>query len=208
MTDHRRTMKAGGAVVEVLHEAGVRRAYTVPGESFLEILDAVERHPTISLISTRHESGAAFMAEADAKLTGVPAAAMATRGVGAANLAIGVHTAQQDSTPMLVLLGQVETEFLGKEAFQEVDLPAFYAPITKWAATVNRADRLAEFVERGLHIAASGRPGPVMLALPADILGEDAPEYSVTGVPRPPRPVPGPEEIRYVATRLTEARRP
>ena len=94
-------MKAGWAVVEVLHEAGVRRAYTVPGESFLEILDAVERHPTISLISTRHESGAAFMAEADAKLTGVPAAAMATRGVGAANLAIGVHTAQQDSTPML-----------------------------------------------------------------------------------------------------------
>jgi acetolactate synthase-1/2/3 large subunit len=204
----RTTKVAGSVAVEVLAEAGVRRFYTVPGESFLEVLDAVEQHPELSLVSTRHESGAAFMAEADAKLTGVPAVAMATRGVGASNLAIGVHTARQDSTPMLVLLGQVETTFLGREAFQEVDLPAFYAPITKWAATVNRADRVAEFVERGLRIATSGRPGPVMLALPADILGEDAPEYSVTGVPRPPRPVPGPEEIRFVATRLTEARRP
>src|SRR5215204_4316083 len=150
MTD-RRTMKAGEAVVEVLHEAGVFRAYTVPGESFLEILDAVERHPTISLISTRHESGAAFMAEADAKLTGVPAAAMASRGVGASNMSIGVHTARQDSTPMLVLLGQVETSFLGKEAFQEVDLVSFYSPITKWAAAVLRADRLPEFIAKGLR---------------------------------------------------------
>src|ERR687893_516449 len=199
---------AGSVAVEGLAEAGVRRFYTVPGESFLEVLDAVEQHPEVSLVSTRHESGAAFMAEADARLTGVPAVAMATRGVGASNLAIGVHTARQDSTPVLVLLGQVETDFLGREAFQEVDLTAFYAPITKWSATVHRADRVAEFVERGLRIATSGRPGPVMLALPADILGEDAPEYSVTGVPRPPRPVPGPEEIRYVATRLTEARRP
>src|ERR671932_1392383 len=163
MTDHRRTMKAGEAVVEVLHEAGVRRAYTVPGESFLEILDAVERHPTISLVSTRHESGAAFMAEADAKLTGMPAVAMATRGVGASNLSIGVHTARQDSTPMLVLLGQVETDLLGREAFQEVDLPAFYAPITKWSATVNRADRLAGFIPRGPRGATSGGPGPRIL---------------------------------------------
>ncbi|MDP8949676.1 MAG: thiamine pyrophosphate-binding protein, partial [Actinomycetota bacterium] len=188
--------------------AGVRRFYTVPGESFLEILDAVEQHPGLSLVSTRHESGAAFMAEADAKLTGVPAVAMATRGVGASNLAIGVHTARQDSTPMLVLLGQVETTFLGREAFQEVDLAAFYAPITKWAATVHRADRVAEFVERGLRIATSGRPGPVMLALPADLLGQDVPDYPDTGVYRSPRPIPGPEEVRFVARRLSEARRP
>jgi acetolactate synthase-1/2/3 large subunit len=101
--------KAGHLAVEVLARAGVRRFYTVPGESFLEILDAAERHPDTSLVSTRHESGASFMAEADAKVTGVPAVAMATRGVGASNLAIGVHTAMQDSTPMVVLLGQVET---------------------------------------------------------------------------------------------------
>src|SRR3712207_1583382 len=158
------TKGAGSVAVEALAGAGVRRFYTVPGESFLEILDAVEQHPELSLVSTRHESGAAFMAEADAKLTGVPAVAMATRGVGASNLAIGVHTARQDSTPMLVLLGHVETTFLGREAFQEVDLAAFYAPITKWAATAHRAERVAEFVERGLRVATSGRPGPVMLA--------------------------------------------
>ncbi len=164
--------RAGYVAAEVMARAGVRRLYTVPGESFLEILDAAEEHPDLSLVSTRHESGASFMAEAEGKLTGRPAVAMATRGVGASNLAIGVHTARQDSTPMLVLLGQVETDFLGREAFQEVDLGAFYAPITKWAATVHRPDRLAEFVARGLRIATSGRPGPVMLALPADVLGE------------------------------------
>ena len=204
----RSTKGAGSVAVEVLAGAGVQRFYTVPGESFLEILDAVEQHPGLSLVSTRHESGAAFMAEADAKLTGAPAVAMATRGVGASNLAIGVHTARQDSTPMLVLLGQVETAFLGREAFQEVDLAAFYAPITKWAATVHRADRVAEFVERGLRIATSGRPGPVMLALPADLLGKDVPDHRDTSVGHPPHPVPRAEEVRFVARWLSEARRP
>src|ERR671916_743863 len=204
----RSTLRAGDAAVEVLARAGVRRFYTVPGESFLEVLDAVEQHPELSLVSTRHESGASFMAEADAKLTGVPAVAMGTGGVGASNLAIGVHTAHQDSTPMVVLLGQVETPFLGREAFQEVDLPAFYAPITKWAVTVHRADRLAEFVARGLRIATSGRPGPVMLALPADMLGEVVQEDPEAHVPPPPRSALAPEDVRKVAGRLAAARRP
>jgi acetolactate synthase I/II/III large subunit len=205
----RSALRAGDAAVEVLARAGVRRFYTVPGESFLEVLDAVEQHPQLSLVSTRHESGAAFMAEADAKLTGIPAVAMATRGVGASNLAIGVHTARQDSTPMVVLLGQVETTFLGREAFQEVDLAAFYAPITKWAATVHRADRVAEFVERGLRVATSGRPGPVMLALPADLLGEDVPaQDDRAGATRPVHPLPSAEEVREIARRLSEAQRP
>jgi acetolactate synthase I/II/III large subunit len=200
--------KAGYVATEVMARAGVRRLYTVPGESFLEILDAAEQHPDLSLISTRHESGAAFMAEADGKLMGRPAVAMATRGVGASNLAIGVHTARQDSTPMLVLLGQVETDFLGREAFQEVDLEAFYAPITKWAATVHRADRLTEYVARGLRIATSGRPGPVMLALPADVLGELVPDDPEVYVPVPPRSAPATEGVRSVAERLIAARRP
>jgi acetolactate synthase-1/2/3 large subunit len=200
--------KAGYVAAEIMARAGVRRLYTVPGESFLEILDAAEEHPDLSLISTRHESGAAFMAEADGKLTGRPAVAMATRGVGASNLAIGVHTARQDSTPMLVLLGQVETDFLGREAFQEVDLGAFYSPITKWATTVHRADRLAEFVARGLRIATSGRPGPVMLALPADVLGEHVADDPEINVPPTPRPAPAPEDVRAVAERLAAARRP
>jgi acetolactate synthase I/II/III large subunit len=200
--------RAGYVAAEVMARAGVKRLYTVPGESFLEILDAAEEHPDLSLVSTRHESGASFMAEAEGKLTGRPAVAMATRGVGASNLAIGVHTARQDSTPMLVLLGQVETDFLGREAFQEVDLGAFYAPITKWAATVHRPDRLAEFVARGLRIATSGRPGPVMLALPADVLGEAVQDGPEVRVPSPPRSALGPEDVRTVAGRLAAARRP
>jgi acetolactate synthase-1/2/3 large subunit len=202
------TSKAGFVATEVLARAGVRRLYTVPGESFLEILDAAERHPELALISTRHESGASFMAEADAKLTGMPAVAMGTRGVGASNLAIGVHTAMQDSSPMLVLLGQVETDFLGREAFQEVDLPVFYAPITKWSATVNRADRLAEFVARGLRIATSGRPGPVMLALPADVLGEEVDANPETPFRTSPVAGPDPDQVRAVVRKLGAARRP
>ncbi|BBL79846.1 acetolactate synthase I/II/III large subunit [Rubrobacter xylanophilus] len=199
---------AGEAVVRVLAGAGVRRAYTVPGESFLEVLDAAERHPQITLVSTRHESGAAFMAEAEAKLTGVPAVAMATRGVGASNLAIGVHTARQDSTPMVVLLGQVETSFAGREAFQEVDLPGFYRHITKWSATVYRADLLAGFVERALRTATSGRPGPVMLALPADVLGERVAPPETRAPLSPPRPAPSRSEARRAAGLLGAACRP
>lgn len=202
-------VRAGDAAVEVLARAGVKRFYAVPGESFLEIMDAVESRPDLSLISTRHESGASFMAEADAKLTGVPAVAMATRGVGASNLAIGVHTAKQDTTPMVVLLGQVETEFLGREAFQEVDLPNFYREITKYSATVHRADRLPEFVGGAFRIATSGRPGPTMLALPADILGEDIEEPDEgTGISSKNHPVPPPEEVREMKRRILEARRP
>ena len=200
--------KAGHLAVEVLARAGVRRFYTVPGESFLEILDAAERHPDTSLVSTRHESGASFMAEADAKITGRPAVAMATRGVGASNLAIGVHTAMQDSTPMVVLLGQVETDYLGREAFQEVDLTAFYAPITKWATTVHRADRLPEFVARAFRVATSGRPGPVMLALPADILGEEVEDRGSRLSEGRPRSAPDPKDAEDVARRLVAARRP
>ncbi len=200
--------KAGHLAVDVLARAGVRRFYTVPGESFLEVLDAAERHPDTTLISTRHESGASFMAEADAKLTGVPAVAMATRGVGASNLAIGVHTAMQDSTPMVVLLGQVETDYLDREAFQEVDLAAFYAPITKWSTTVHRADRLPELVARGFRIATSGRPGPVMLALPADILGEEVIDVGSRLSRGRPRSAPDPEDVEDVVSRLVRAKRP
>src|ERR1700722_9517809 len=163
-------MTAAQAIIEILAAAGIGRLYTVPGESFLGILDAADADPRFRVISCRHESGAAFMAEAEAKLTGLPAVAAATRGVGAANLAIGVHTAMQDSTPMIVLIGQVDTTYLGREAFQEIDLPAFYAPITKFAATIHYVKRLPDTLARAITRATSGRPGPVMLALPADVL--------------------------------------
>lgn len=198
---------SAAAVVDYLAECGVRRFYTVPGESFLEIMDAVRRHPDLQLISCRHESGAAFMAEAEAKLTGVPAVAMGTRAVGAANLAIGVHTAHQDSTPLIVLLGQVDTEHLGREAFQEVDLPRFYAEITVHAETVHRADRAGEAIVRAHRLATTGRPGPVMLAFPADVLGEPCePVRHCQG--RVARVRPGPAEVASIDRLLRHAERP
>ncbi len=198
---------AARATIGLLAEAGVRRFYTVPGESFLELMDEVERDRRLTLVSTRHESGAAFMAEADGKLTGIPAVAMATRAVGAANLAIGVHTAHQDSTPMVVLLGQVETQNLGREAFQEVDLPQFYSEITRYAATVHRSERAAETVAQALRVSLGPRPGPAMVALPSDILAGP----SGTALQRPvglSRPSPPPQEISAVAELLAAAERP
>ena len=200
-------MTVSERIVAQLAAAGVRRAYTVPGESFLPLLDACDRHPDVALISTRHESGAAFMAEADAKVTGRPALAMATRGVGAANLSIGVHTASQDSTPMVVILGQVESAFLGREAFQEVDLPSFYREITKWAVTAPSSERLPELVGRAIHVATSGRPGPVMIAVPADLFDGDAgPEQShLPGVADRDRPTPSERTSERIADVLRDA---
>jgi acetolactate synthase-1/2/3 large subunit len=161
------------------------------------------------LISTRHESGAAFMAEADAKLTGRPAVALATRGPGAANLSIGVQTAFEDSTPMLVLLGDVETDFAHRGAFQEVDLAAFYRPITKLSMAATRADRLPALVGHALRVATSGRPGPVMISLPADLL--DVEIDSAPAADRPtavPLSAPGPDDLDAIVRLLSTARQP
>lgn len=151
--------------------AGVRRIYTVPGESFLEVLDAASGHPDLQLVSTRHESGASFMADAEAKLTGQPSVAVASRGPGACNLAIGVHTARQDSSPVVVVLGQVTTSVLGREALQEVDLAAMYRPLAKWVTTPTGPERVAGEVAEALRVAASGRPGPVVVVVPTDLFG-------------------------------------
>ncbi|MFC4561425.1 thiamine pyrophosphate-dependent enzyme [Nocardiopsis mangrovi] len=195
-------------VVDVLAGAHIRRCYTVPGESFLELTDAIERRSGMRLVSTRHENGAGFMAEAEAKLTGTPAVAAATRGPGAANLAVGVHTAMQDSTPMIVFLGQCETTRLGREAFQEVDLTAFYSPITKWATTVTRADRLAETTAQALRVATTGRPGPVAIAVPGDLFGEPVPAPEALPGTVPARPPLGEEERDRLANWLARAERP
>jgi|AntAceMinimDraft_12_1070368.scaffolds.fasta_scaffold02275_10 acetolactate synthase-1/2/3 large subunit len=194
------------AIANLLVDAGVRRAYTVPGESFLPLLEAFDRHPELQVISARHEGGAAFMAEADGKLSGVPAVVMATRGVGAANLSIGLHTARQDGTPMLALLGQVETTHLGNEAFQEVDLPKFLAEVSVWGATVHRSDRAAEAVARGLVRATTGRRGPAVVAFPADVLdGECAPqERLITEVHGGPHV----DDLKLIVTMLRAANRP
>ncbi|MGD0553678.1 MAG: thiamine pyrophosphate-dependent enzyme [Streptosporangiaceae bacterium] len=200
---------AGTALARLLADAGVRRFYTVPGESFLEVLDGADRDSRVTLVSTRHESGASFMAEAEGKLTGVPAVVMATRAVGASNAAIGVHTAFQDSTPMIVVLGQVETGFLGREAFQEVDLREFYRPLVKWSAMLLDPARVGEVVRRAYDEATTGRPGPVLIVLPADVSGTLVPEPAAL----PPRVVapagPPPREVtESIAARLRAASAP
>ena len=137
----------------------------MPGESFLGLLDALPE-AGIRVVTTRHEGGAAFMAEAHGQLTGKPAACLATRAVGAANLAIGIHTARADSSPMFALVGQVARPFLGREAFQEIDQPASIGRLAKWAGQVDSASRAEAVMAEATHQALAGRPGPVLISLP------------------------------------------
>jgi acetolactate synthase-1/2/3 large subunit len=199
---------AGEAIVDVAVRNDITRFYTVPGESFLEVLDAVERHPSARLLSTRHESGAAFMAEADAKVRGVPAIAMGTRAVGAANLAIGVHTALHDSTPMIVLVGDVETDICGRDGFQEIDLRSFFTPIAKYVDTLARADRAREAMERAIRKATSGRPGPAVLILPSDVLGCSSGDGQPAVLAPPPRCDLAPADREEIRRRLAHAEAP
>src|SRR5215216_5986544 len=178
-------MRAGVAAVRVLAERGVRYAFGVPGESFLGLLDALYESPEIKLVPTRHEGGAAFMADAVGKLTGQPAICMGTRGVGSANLAIGMHTAQQDSTPLIAMVGQVETPFRYREALQEVELAQFFGPISKWAVEAPNGAELPRIASEAYRRAVSGRPGPVAIALRGDILDEEV----TAELPPPTAPV-------------------
>jgi acetolactate synthase-1/2/3 large subunit len=161
----------GEALVRALTIHGADHVFCVPGESYLAALDALyEQRQSIRLITCRQEGGAANMAEAYGKLTGKPGLCFVTRGPGAANAAIGVHTAFQDSTPMILFIGQVPQSHLDREAFQEVDFRAMFTPLAKWAAEIRDANRIPEYVARAFHTATSGRPGPVVLSLPEDVL--------------------------------------
>lgn len=162
----------GELVVRVLEQAGVKKVFCVPGESYLSVLNGLYEHPSIELVSNRHEGGASFMAEAYAKASGKVGVCMATRGPGATNLSIGLHTANQDSTPMVAIIGQVESQFKEKEAFQEVDFAGYFGHLCKWAVEIQDAERIPELLHRAFHIARSGRPGPVVVALPHDIQEE------------------------------------
>ncbi|NDP42064.1 MAG: thiamine pyrophosphate-binding protein, partial [Aromatoleum sp.] len=164
--------RTGGEIlVANLLAQGATHAFCVPGESYLAVLDALyDVRDRIGLYVCRHEGGAATMAEAYGKLTGRPGIALVTRGPGASNAAIGIHTAAQDSTPMIVFVGQVGGDFVDREAFQEVDYRRMYGGVAKWAAQIDRADRIPEYVAHAYRIAMSGRPGPVVLALPEDML--------------------------------------
>ncbi|HEX8444942.1 MAG TPA: thiamine pyrophosphate-binding protein [Allosphingosinicella sp.] len=168
------TQRTGGRIlIDNLLAQGCDRIFTVPGESFLAALDALHDTPAIDLVVCRQEGGVAYMAEADGKLTGRPGVAFVTRGPGAANAAIGVHVAHQDSTPMLLLVGDVARGDRDREGFQEVDFLTFFAPLAKWVGRVEDARRIPEYVARAYSTAMSGRPGPVVLVLPEDMLRDE-----------------------------------
>jgi len=197
----------GRFIADALRAAGVRVAFTVPGESFLGVLDTLG-DAGIRVVATRHEGGAAFMAEAYGQLTGRPAVCLGTRAVGAANLAIGIHTARQDSTPMFALVGQVQRGFLGREAFQEVDQVATLGGLAKWAAQPMSAEAIPTVMAEAVRQALGGRPGPVLLALPEDLLDELAPEVEATPSPRAGTARASDDEIRSVLHLLAGAERP
>ena len=198
---------AGRFVADALRAAGVRYAFTVPGESFLGVLDALG-DAGIRVVATRHEGAAAFMAEAYGQLTGRPAACLATRAVGAGNLAIGIHTARQDSTPVIAIVGQVRRDLRGREAFQEADHVGSVGALAKWAAEPTTTAELAMAVQDGLRQALGGRPGPVLLSLPEDLLDEQMPDDAVIDSVRTPAGRPSDEEVRAVLHLLTGAERP
>ena len=165
-------LRSGGQVlVDQLINQGVTDAFCVPGESYLAVLDALYlKRNQVSLYVARQDGGAAFMAEAYGKATGKPGICFVTRGPGATNASIGVHTAFQDSTPMILFIGQVGGDMVDREAFQEMDYRRMFGQMSKWVAQIDRAERIPEYVARAFQIACSGRPGPVVLALPEDML--------------------------------------
>lgn len=200
-------MRHGGRIlVDQLRLQGVRRVFSVPGESFLAALDGLHESG-IENVVCRHEGGAAMMADAHAKLTGTPGVAFVTRGPGATNAASGIHVARQDSTPLILFVGQIERGHRDREAFQEVDYRATFGTLAKWAAEVDQTERLPEYVSRAFHVAQSGRPGPVVLALPEDMLSAQA---DVPDIPAraPTAPAVSPAAIDALFGHLGQAQRP
>ncbi|HET9650851.1 MAG TPA: thiamine pyrophosphate-binding protein, partial [Usitatibacter sp.] len=200
--------EGGRLLVDQLVVQGAECAFTVPGESFLAALDGFyEAREKIRLYVCRHEANAANMAEAWGKMTNKPGICFVTRGPGATHAAVGVHTAFQDSTPMILFVGDVGSDFRGREAFQEVDFSAMFAPLAKWAARIDDVDRIPEFVARAFQVATSGRKGPVVLALPEDMLAKksrapDAKRYV------PMEPHAGAEDVERLRALLAGARNP
>jgi acetolactate synthase I/II/III large subunit len=201
------TRSGGQVLVDQLVLHGAELCFGVPGESYLAVLDALHDAP-LRMIVTRHEGGAANMAEAYGKLTGRPGLCLVTRGPGATHASNGVHTAMQDSTPMVLLVGQVARETIGREAFQELDYRAVFGTMAKWATQIDRAERVPEIIARAFAVATSGRPGPVVVALPEDMLTSqvdvpDAPPHRAL-----PGPPPGEREMARLAELLAGAQRP
>src|SRR5437762_6059793 len=203
-----KTRHGGKILAGALGAAGVKLVFGVPGESYLPVLDGLhDLRDQRQFIVCRQEGGASYMAEAYGKLNGEPGVLFVTRGPGATNGAIGVHTGLQDSTPMVVFIGQVPNEFAEREAFQEVDYRRMYGQLSKWVAQIDRVERIPEYVSHAFHTACAGRPGPVVLALPEDTLFAEA---AVADAPKhhTVRPAPAPRLMDEVRKLLDGAQRP
>jgi acetolactate synthase-1/2/3 large subunit len=198
---------AGRAIVDALVANGVDSVFCVPGESYVAVLDALHDTPDIRVIACRHEAAAAHMAEARGKLDGRPGVAFVTRGPGSTHASIGVHIARQDSTPMILFVGQVARGIRGREGFQEIDYAQVFGGLAKWAAEIDDARRIPELVARAFHVAMSGRPGPVVLALPEDMLRD---EVDVADMPAAQRSAahPGADELARLRALLAASQRP
>ena len=195
-------------LVDALKRNGASMAFCVPGESYLEALDALyDARDALRLIVCRQEGGAAYMAEAYGKLTGTPGVCFVTRGPGATNASIGVHTARQDSTPMILFVGQVDSQLRDREAFQEISISAMFGSLAKWAAQIDAASRIPEYVARAFRIATGGRPGPVVLGLPEDVLAASA-TVSDVAASSVAAPVPSPATLAEMSSLLAAARHP
>lgn len=200
-------MRHGGQIlVDSLKANGVERIFSVPGESFLAVLDGL-CGSGIDNVVCRHEGAAAMMAEAQGKLTGRPGIAFVTRGPGATNASAGVHVAMQDSTPMILFVGQIARADRDRDAFQEVDYRAMFGPLAKWVAQIDQTRRIPEYLSRAFHLCLSGRPGPVVLALPEDMLAARA-EVDDIPAPAPALTQVAPASVQALAQALAGAERP
>ena len=202
------TRHGGKILADALLAHGARLAFGVPGESFLPVLDGLhDVRDKLRFVICRQEGGASYMADAYGKLTGEPGILFVTRGPGATNGSVGVHTAFQDSTPLIVFVGQVGNDMVEREAFQEIDYRRMYGPLTKWVAQIDRAERIPEYVSHAFHTATAGRPGPVLLALPEDMLFSEA---AVADTPRYRRAAaaPAPRDMAELGRLLAAAARP
>lgn len=208
-TSPQATRSAAALLVDCLAEQGASRIFTVPGESFLAVLDALPDRPEIEVVTCRQEGGVAFMACADGAMTGEPGIALVTRGPGATNASIGVHVAHQDSQPMILFVGDVARSAQGREGFQEVDFSAFFGPVCKWAARIDDPARIPEYIARAYAVAISGRPGPVVLALPEDMLVEQVPA-ALAPRPKALRPAQAvcPDAMRALFDMIADAASP
>ena len=202
------SIRAADHLIDLLEAQGATDIFGVPGESYLPVLDALHGRKAIRFVTCRQEGGAAMAADAHARITGRPGICMVTRGPGATNASAGVHVAFQDSTPLILFIGQVARDMVEREAFQEIDYRRMFGQMAKWVAQIDDASRLQEFVSRAYRVAMSGRPGPVVLALPEDMLYDEIIPPALPRRVETPRYQPDPDGLSALRERLALAERP